>query len=195
MGELIMDEFTNEIDEEIKLLKGKMKSIKCLTKHINKKFKKNFPIYRIQYRTDKFLKQSYGIPEDDAHLFVEIAKQDVKDNGGSFFYEKDLEDKFYCALYVSKAMLLFSEKFLDLVLIDSTYKRNRFNLPLVNILGVNNLGQNILLGFGLLTNETKESYDWIMKKLKIVWKKDPLNIICDECPSINAGIDFYSIFL
>ena len=184
------DKFTRQIDNEINLLKGKMKTMKSLTKYINKKFRTNFPVYRIQYRAEKFLKETYGQPDDDADRFIELARKDTRENGGSFFLRQDANDKLIYFLYVSKAMTDLSKKFLDLVIIDSTYKRNRFNLLIVNVLGVNNLGQNILLAFGLLTNEKKESYDWIMQKLKGVWGGDPLNIICDECPSINGGNDF-----
>ena len=52
-------------------------------------------------------------------------------------------------------MLIYSRYFLDVVIIDSTYKRNRFNLPLVNIIGINNSGQNILLAFSLLQEKRK----------------------------------------
>ena len=37
------------VDEEILMLKGKMKAMEALTKHINKKLKTNFQSYRIQY--------------------------------------------------------------------------------------------------------------------------------------------------
>ena len=87
-------------------------------------------------------------------------------------------------------MVKYSEKFLDVVLVDSTYKRNRFNLPLVNIIGINNYGRNILLGFGLLSKEDIESYSWIFENLKYVWKKDPNNFVIDECESIKQGILF-----
>jgi len=185
------DKFTNEIEHEISMLKGKMKTINGLTKHINKKFKCHFPVHRIQYKVNKLLQETFGKPEEDVNRFVEIALTDVKNNGGFFYFETNQQGQFSKSLYVSKTMEIYSKKFLDVVIIDSTYKRNRFNLPIVNILGVNNLGQNILLGFALLTNETKESYDWIFKKLKLIWKKDPINVICDECQAINSSMTHF----
>ena len=121
----------------------------------------------------------------------------MQNNGGHFEYDQDSEGRLRRAIYFSKSMLIYAQKFLDIVIIDSTYKRNRFNLPLVNIIGVNNLGQNILLAFALLTNETIESYDWVCQKLKRVWNKIPLNIICDECQSLNAGknLNYYQFHL
>jgi len=89
-------------------------------------------------------------------------------------------------------MILYSKYFLDIILVDSTYRRNRFNLILVNVLGVNNYGKNILLAFGLLSSETKENYDWFFSQLKKAWKdKSPINCITDEDESIQQGIDIF----
>ena len=63
-------------------------------------------------------------------------------------------------------MLLYSKFFLDIVIVDATYWRNRFNLPLVNIIGINNYGRNIMLTFSLLSNETLEDYKWLFSELK-----------------------------
>ena len=95
-------------------------------------------------------------------------------------------------------MLIYSEKFLDIVMIDSTYRRNRFNLILVNILGISNTGKNIMLGFALLSNETVESYKYVFKNLKKAWKnRQPKNFIIDESQSIQSGelCEFYAGFL
>ena len=84
-------------------------------------------------------------------------------------------------------MFKLSEYFLDIIIVDMTYKRNRFNLPLVNIIGIDNYGHNITLAFGLLTNERIESYTWFFKELKTVWKENPLNIITDDSSEIIEG--------
>ena len=66
---------------------------------------------------------------------------------GYFNYKCDAKSEFESAIFLSKCMLLYSKCFLDIVIIDSTYSRNRFNLPLVNIIGINNYGKNIMLAF------------------------------------------------
>ena len=67
-----------------------------------------------------------------------------------------------------------SKLFLDMVIIDATYKRNRFNMPLINVVGVNNYGRTILLAFGLMDDEKANSYDWLFKSLKEIWKKNQI---------------------
>ena len=164
-----------------------MKTMKSLAKYINEKFKVNFPTYRIQYRVDKLLKENFGQPDEDAYKFTKLCEDDASKNGGYFKYEENEVNIFESAIYVSETMLTYAEEFLDVVIVDSTYKRNRFNLPIVNVIGINNYGQNILLAFALIKNETKESYMWIFRNLKHLWSKNPHNFVCDQCPSIRYG--------
>lgn len=65
-------------------------------------------------------------------------------------------------------------------------------MPLVNIIGVNNFGRSIILGFALLNDETGASHNWLFSNLKLIWKKDPKYFISDECSEIILGKDFSS---
>ncbi len=51
----------------------------------------------------------------------------------------------------------------DVVFMDATYSTNITSMPLVVFTGVNHEGKNTLLGFALLTNETMDSYEWLLK--------------------------------
>ena len=143
---------------------------------------------QVKYRAKKLMELTHGVATEDAYSFTRLAIEDVK-NGGFFKYRTDEDNRFEMALYLSKTMLIYADSFLDIVIIDSTYRRNRFNLILVNIIGVNNYGQNLMLGFGLLSNETLESYDWLFFQLKTAWtdKRTPSNFITDEAESIRQG--------
>jgi len=175
--------FNKQIDQEMYLLMGKTKTIQLLMEIINKKFATKFNLEQIKYRVLKLL-NSNRHPDNDAYDFVEIAKNCPN----SFFsYELDEENRFQKSLFLSDVMLIYSSKFLDIVIIDSTYKRNRFNLILVNIIGIDNYGRNIMLGFGLLDNETSLSYEWLFRELKKNWNESPLNFVVDECDSIKNG--------
>lgn len=85
-------------------------------------------------------------------------------------------------------MMQYADYFLDIVIVDATYKRNRFNLPLVNVIGVNNFGHNIMLAFGLFSNETLDSYTWFFGELKKAWRgKNPLNFVIDGSETMKKG--------
>lgn len=179
---------TEEVINRINTLKGNVKTIRTLQNMINKEFNTDFTKMQIQYQISKLLIQYYGIAVDDAYTFVNLAEKDISENEGYFDYELNDDHTFKRSIYLSNTMLLYSEKFLDLVIIDSTYRRNRFNLILVNILGVSNTGKNITLGFALLSNETTEDYKYVFRNLKKAWKnEEPENFIIDESQAIQSG--------
>jgi len=133
-------------------------SIKDLTKHINHEFKSTFKTDQVKYRKEVLLVENYGKQDKDALNFVNLAQKEVEEKGGYFALENDLNNQLTRAIYISNNMLKLSEYFLDIIIVDTTYKRNRFNLPLANVIGIDNYGHNIMLAFGLLTNERTESY-------------------------------------
>ena len=126
---------TEKVTKEIDKFKAKM-TTSNLTDHINGKFKTNFKADQIRYQVNKLLERSYGKPEEDAYKFVSLAKDEVAKQGGSFCIDIDDENRLKKCLFVSSRMLEYSKSFLDLVIIDATYKKNRFSLPLVNVIGI-----------------------------------------------------------
>jgi len=149
---------------------------------------------QIKYQVDKLLQATFGIADQDAYEFVKLAQKEAKD-GGYFVYEVNSKQEFRRSLYISKAMLIYARYFLDIVIIDTTYRRNRFNLPLVNVIGINNCGQNIMLAFSLLSEETSDSYTWFFNKLKEAWGTlKPLNFVTDDCKEIKQGKIIYIVF-
>ena len=119
------------------------------------------------------MNENFGNPSEDAHLFIEELKKDEKNGAFNEISLNQKTNQLEKILYISKNMFEYKDKFLDVVFVDSTYKRNRFNMPVVNILGINNFGRNILLGFALVNEETTNAYDWLFKMLKKIWKKEP----------------------
>ena len=71
-----------------------MKSIKVLAKYMNKKYNTKFSVYKIRYRVDKFLKQTFGTPDEDAERFVNLCQGNTIANEGKFFLSQDDEGHF-----------------------------------------------------------------------------------------------------
>ena len=175
-------------------MEGKTRSLIDLQEVINKKFATTFEYYQIVYQVKKLFDKNFGTADDDAYNFVEEIKKEISTNGGRFSIEKE-QNRLKRVVFVSNFMLNYSQFFLDIVLIDSTYRRNRFNMPLVNVIGVNNYGKNILLAFGLLSDEKTDSYEWLLGKLKDFWRKSPQLMISDECDAIRNGKTLVNLFL
>nr|XP_025703006.1 protein FAR1-RELATED SEQUENCE 5-like [Arachis hypogaea] len=51
----------------------------------------------------------------------------------------------------------------DIVAFDSTYKKNKYNKPLVIFSGCNHHGQTVIFGSDLLSDETTETYKWLLE--------------------------------
>ncbi|XP_072066931.1 protein FAR1-RELATED SEQUENCE 8-like [Arachis hypogaea] len=68
------------------------------------------------------------------------------------------------------------QHFGDVVAFDSTYKKNKYNRPLVIFSGSNNHKQTTIFGFGLVLDETIGSYKWMLENL--------LEVMCGKLPSV-----------
>ncbi|RYQ98503.1 hypothetical protein Ahy_B07g086233 isoform B [Arachis hypogaea] len=68
----------------------------------------------------------------------------------------------------------------DIVAFDSTYKKNKYNKPLVIFSGCNHHGQTVIFGFGLLSDETTETYKWLLETfVEVMGGKSPKAVITD----------------
>jgi hypothetical protein len=48
----------------------------------------------------------------------------------------------------------------DVLLMDATYKTNRFNMLLVNTVGINNCNRTFFISFAFMSSETNVDYKW-----------------------------------
>ncbi|KAH6779067.1 hypothetical protein C2S52_010304 [Perilla frutescens var. hirtella] len=75
--------------------------------------------------------------------------------------------------------------FSDVVFFDTHYIRNKYKIPFVPVVGVNNHFQFILLGCALIGDETKSTFTWLMRTwLKAVASHSPKVIITDNDRSL-----------
>ncbi|GLU09166.1 hypothetical protein SLE2022_260400 [Rubroshorea leprosula] len=81
------------------------------------------------------------------------------------------------------------EYFNDVVAFDMTYLTNRYDMPFAPFCGVNHHGQTIMLGCGLLANETIESFVWLFSTwLDCMGGVKPKAIITDQGRAIRKAV-------
>ncbi|PNT66452.1 hypothetical protein BRADI_3g11846v3 [Brachypodium distachyon] len=81
------------------------------------------------------------------------------------------------------------EDFNDCVTFDTTYKTNKFRMPLGVFVGVNNHLQSTIFAIALLRDETIESFQWVFSTfLRCINGKHPICILTDQCPSMAEAI-------
>ncbi|XP_031105645.1 protein FAR1-RELATED SEQUENCE 2-like isoform X2 [Ipomoea triloba] len=80
--------------------------------------------------------------------------------------------------------------FSDVIFFDTTYIRKKYKVPLLPIVGVNHNFQLLLLGCGLIGDETSSTYIWLMRTwLRAVGGQSPKVVITDDNNSLQEAID------
>ncbi|XP_019261901.1 PREDICTED: protein FAR1-RELATED SEQUENCE 5-like [Nicotiana attenuata] len=145
--------------------------------------------------------------EQDAHNFIQARKRSMINSGdaqtlvdrfmhmqsedSSFFYSFQVdEDGRMCNFFwrdsISK---LHYECFGDVMIFDSTYRTNKYDMICAPFVGVNNLLKNIFFGCAFLSDETTSSFVWLFRTfLKAMRGISPKTIFTDQAPAIAAAI-------
>lgn len=109
----------------------------------------------------------------------------------NFFYVMDLNDdgQLRNIFWIDSSSRAAYSYFGDVVAFDSTYLSNNYEIPLVAFVGVNHHGQSVLLGCGLLADETFETYTWLFRAwLSCMSSRPPETIVTNRCKTIECAI-------
>lgn len=128
-------------------------------------------------------------PGDSEALRLFFTRMQAKN--ANFFNVIDMDDEgcvrnVFWADARTRAMY---EYYNDAITLDTSYVVSKYDMPLVTFLGVNHHGQSILLGCGLLSDETVETYTWLFKVWVACMSGNlPKAIITDQCRGIQSAI-------
>ncbi|XP_020584402.1 protein FAR1-RELATED SEQUENCE 6-like isoform X2 [Phalaenopsis equestris] len=126
---------------------------------------------------------------DDAAIHQFFSR--MQNRNPNFFYSVDLDQygrlrNLFWADARARAASLY---FCDVVSFDSTYLAVKYDLPLVSFIGTNHHGQTVLLGCGLLSKETVETYVWLFKTwLASIMGCQPNAFISNHCKAIQCAV-------
>jgi zinc finger SWIM domain-containing protein 3 len=75
------------------------------------------------------------------------------------------------------------------VAFDTTYKKNKYNYPLVLFSGCNHHGQTIIFGTALVSDETTDTYKWVLRCfLECMENKHPKAVLTDVDGAMREAI-------
>ncbi|KAL6312425.1 hypothetical protein AAG906_016379 [Vitis piasezkii] len=141
------------------------------------------------YRTPALDAMSYGNSSSNAQViynyFVGAA------NKSKFFYLMDLSDDGHLrnVFWIDSRSRAAYGYFGDVVAFDTVCLSNKYEIPLLAFVGVNHHGQPVLLGCGLLADETPETYIWLFRAwLTCMSGRPPQTIITDQCKALQSAI-------
>jgi len=177
------------VKTQISNLSSRMKSKSDLKNVVNENCSSTLSYHQVYYQVQKLKEEEYGKPSDDAKRLLLHLIENQNLNNCKFTFEKDKKSgELLRLMYISKSMFQKYQIYHDVILIDSTFQKNVFNMPIVSLLGINEEGKTIIFGFALLNNEKTDSYKWLFKNFLEVLKYQPVIIFSDESEAIIQGI-------
>ncbi|KAI3896866.1 hypothetical protein MKX03_013517, partial [Papaver bracteatum] len=109
-----------------------------------------------------------------------------------FFYSIDFDDEgcLRNVFWADERCIQAYKEFGEVISFDTTYLTNTYGMPFAPFVGVNHHGQSILLGCGLLGNETIPTFVWLFKTwLHFMGVSTPKCIITDQDSGMKAAVE------
>ena len=78
----------------------------------------------------------------------------------------------------------------DVVIFDTTYRTNRYNLICSPVVGINNHWKTIMFGCAFIADENLKSFEWVLGEFKKVMNnKSPMSFCIDQDFVISKAIE------
>ncbi|KAK2655563.1 hypothetical protein Ddye_008615 [Dipteronia dyeriana] len=106
-----------------------------------------------------------------------------------FEYTLDEDDRFGNLFWADSMSHSDYVYFGDVLAFDATYKTNVYGRPLVMLVGVNHHKSTTIFGFGLLEEETVETYTWLLRTFLVsMHYKMPQSVVTDGDKAMHKAI-------
>ncbi|CAI9290813.1 unnamed protein product [Lactuca saligna] len=112
-----------------------------------------------------------------------------RNNYQNFNFQYKLDDDVLNAMFwVDETGRENYNKFSDVISMDATYRTNGYNMIFVPFSEINNHDKTINVGAGLISDETIESYSWLLEAFLSSHKKKPTMILSDTDATLSCSI-------
>ncbi len=125
---------------------------------------------------------------DASRLLTTLMNRKSNDPEWVVEFELDDENRLTRIFWMSPAQVVLWLEYHDVVLNDNTAKTNRYQMPLSLFLIIDNNTRSRLVAQALVSDETTESYKWILECTKKVTATEPLAFITDADPAADAAV-------
>lgn len=96
----------------------------------------------------------------------------------------DENNRIEAVLFAHPKSLAYLQTYPELLLLDCTYKTNRFGMPLLDIIGIDGCNRSFCIAFAFLRGENEEDYVWALERLRSLYEINqvkPPSIILTDC--------------
>ena len=175
-------ELSEKMIQDIKHF-NKSTSVVVIKEFLEQKYKINLS-YNTVY--SEFRKVFPLLGPQDAANFIKWCEEN------QFIVEKQIDEnnKSYTKLFICSNLMKEHYKYYgDVVLLDSTYRVNKYRLPIVLFSGFTHTGKNCIFGIGIINNETEKTYKWLFTQFFQIHTAFCSIIVTDHDPSIETVIN------
>lgn len=132
-----------------------------------------------------------AIEGGDAQTLIDILSQRAVDDPEFFFRVKlDNEGRLSNVFWRDSMMKEDFGIYGDVVVFDTTYRTNKYNLICAPFVGVNNHKKNVMLGCAFLSDEKIESFVWLFEVfMKSMQGQAPITLFSDQDLAIANAIE------
>jgi len=162
-------------------------STQKLSEFLNKEYKIKSDYQQVYSEQAKIHREQYGQVSEDAQKLLELIQERSTLGLCNYKYQINEKNELKSLLYFSNNMEKIFESFHDVMIIDSTLNKNRFDVPLVNFIGIDNYGKSRIICIALISNEQQTSYEFIFDAFLKQMKTVPDVVFIDEDPTMIAG--------
>jgi len=179
-------DITPDIFSKIKDLMNSVTDNVKLASLINKEFKKNFSVDVIRHQIRIAKIQEYGKPSEDAQELINLLSEDSRTRG-YYFKKMVLNNQLQRICFMTPCMIQLANICNNVIIIDTTHKTNRFNMPMLDVIIIDNLGRSRTIFVALLDSQKIDSFKWALESLKEKLSMNPPVIFSDEDEALLSG--------
>ncbi|KAH6783378.1 hypothetical protein C2S52_008337 [Perilla frutescens var. hirtella] len=131
-----------------------------------------------------------AIEVGDAQSFIDMLGQDGTEDG-DFFYRFKLDSDGRLSNVFWRDSMMYEDYHLygDVVVFDTTYRTNKYNMICAPFVGLNNHKKNVMFGCAFLTDEKIDTFEWLFEVFKKSMKlKCPITIFTDQDHAITNAL-------
>ncbi|XP_051210987.1 protein FAR1-RELATED SEQUENCE 7-like [Lolium perenne] len=131
--------------------------------------------------------------DDTAAVLAELRRRKDEDDADHFHeYELDaggqLKRLFWADADACLSMALIDIH--DVVVVDTTFRTNKYSVPFVPFVGLNHHRRPVVLGCGVVTDQSPDSFAWLMRAfMRSTGQESPKSVITDGSDAVVHAVE------
>ncbi|KAF5230800.1 hypothetical protein FANTH_13693 [Fusarium anthophilum] len=110
----------------------------------------------------------------------------------------DADGRVTAVIFIYRKSLDYVKSYPEVMLLDYTYKTNKYKMPLLDIVGVDALKRTFCIAFAFLNGEDEDDFGWALSRLRGIYDANGITspgvILTDRCLACINALGFNDCF-